>query len=205
MLTRRTLLISSAPVLLAAGLVLKSGLAWAAPPAPAEATTFVLALGSKLTSIVNGQGDYDAKKRALQPLIEQAVDIDGIARFCLGRFFRTATPAQQADYLHVFHDVLVNNIGGKIGEFEGVSFRPTTTLQRDNDDLVGTLITRPNQQPNTVQWVVEQVDGRPKVVDVIAEGTSLRLTQRSDYSAYLSRNGNNVDALVAAMKQQVRR
>jgi phospholipid transport system substrate-binding protein len=37
---------------------------------------------------------------------------------------------------------------------------------------------------------------------VIAEGTSLRLTQRSDYAAFLSRNGNSVQALIDALKQQ---
>ena len=62
---------------------------------------------------------------------------------------------------------------------------------------MGTIDQPPNQQPNNVQWVVNQVGGRPKVVDVVAEGTSLRLTQRSDYAAYLSRNNNDVGALIA--------
>ncbi len=38
---------------------------------------------------------------------------------------------------------------------------------------------------------------------MVAEGTSLRLTQRSDYASYLSRNNNNIDALITAMQQQV--
>ena len=41
-----------------------------------------------------------------------------------------------------------------------------------------------------------------EIVDVIAEGTSLRLTQRSDYSSYLSHNGNSIDSLLSAMKRQ---
>jgi phospholipid transport system substrate-binding protein len=41
-----------------------------------------------------------------------------------------------------------------------------------------------------------------KIIDVIAEGTSLRLTQRSDYSSFLARNSNNVQALIDAMRQQ---
>jgi phospholipid transport system substrate-binding protein len=65
------------------------------------------------------------------------------------------------------------------------------------------VINRPNQQPNNVQWVVSMASGRPQIVDVIAEGTSLRVTQRSDYASYLARNGNNVDALLTAMQRQV--
>lgn len=204
MLTRRHLLAVSA----IAGLLLAAGpRAWSqgSGGGAAEATATVVKLGDELVQIVNGPGAPEDKKGRLEPLIESAVDVDGIARFCLGRFSRTATPAQLQEYTRLFHQVLLNNITGKVGEFQGVAFRSTTTTQRDNDILVGTLISRPNQQPNNVQWVVEQVGGRPKIIDVVAEGTSLRLTQRSDYAAYMSRNGNNIDALINAMRQQLAR
>ena len=204
MLTRRHLLAFTAMtgLLIAAG---PNAWAQAAAVATGEATAFVVDLGNKLVAVIDGPGSYDEKKRRLQPLVEAAVDVDGIGRFCLGRFWRTATPPQQTGFIRLFHDVLMNNIFGKIGEFKGVTFTPTTTAQRETDTLVGTTIKRPNQQPNNVQWVVNAIGGQPKVVDVIAEGTSLRLTQRSDYAAYMQRNNNNVDALIAAMKQQVAR
>ena len=189
-----------------AGLLLAAGpRAWAQSGSAAEATAFVTKLGNELVAIVNAPGDYPAKKARLQPVIENSVAINDIARFCLGRFWRTATPAQQQEYVRLFHDVLINNITGKIGEFQGVGFKPTSTTQRDQDFLVGTLISRPNQKPNNVQWVVNQVGGQPKVVDVYAEGTSLRLTQKNDYNAYLTRNGDSVGALIDAMKQQIAR
>ena len=53
-----------------------------------------------------------------------------------------------------------------------------------------------------MQWVVSQATGRPKIIDVIAEGISLRVTQRSDYAAFISRNNNDVSALINAMRQQ---
>lgn len=197
MLTRRVFLATSvaAVALLAAG-----PSAWAQGGDP---TGFVMALGNQMAAIVNGPGTLEQKRARMQPLIEQAVDINGIAQFCLGRYWRTATPQQQQRYLQLFHAVLLNNISSKLGEFQGVTFRPTTTSQREGDFYVGTIISRPNQQPNNVQWVVSMASGRPLIIDVIAEGTSLRLTQRSDYAAYLSRNGNDVNALLTAMQRQV--
>ena len=195
MLTRRTTLLLGA----AAVLTLAAGpRAWAQD----AATGFVVTLGNQLAGIVNGPGGYDEKKRRLVPVIEQAVDVDGIAQFCLGIYWRRANPQQQGEFVRLFHTVLMNNIGGKLGQFQGVTFRPTTTTQREGDSVVGTIIQRPNQQPNNVQWIVSSASGRPKIVDVQAEGVSLRLTQRNDYSAFLSRNGGNVDALLAAMRQQ---
>lgn len=194
MLTRRnTFLLGAAAV---ATLV-------AAPQAWAQdATGFVMSLGNQLAAIVNGSGSYEEKKRRLEPLIEQAVDVDTIAQFCLGLYWRRANPQQQQEFVRLFHTVLMNNIGGKLGQFQGVTFRPTTTVQRDGDSVVGTIIQRPNQQPNNVQWVVSTASGRPKIIDVQAEGVSLRLTQRNDYSAYISGHGGSVDALLAAMRHQ---
>lgn len=203
MLTRRHLLVCTA--LTAMLLAVAPGTAFAQGGSAPEATAFITKLGNDLIAIVNAPGGYEDKKRKLNPLIEGAVAIDEIAKFCLGRFVRTATPAQLQEYTRLFHDVLINNITGKIGEFQGVAFASTQTTQRDADILVGTLITRPNQKPNTVQWVVNQLAGRPKILDVIAEGVSIRLTQRSDYAAYLARNNNDVGALIGAMKQQTAR
>lgn len=166
------------------------------------ATAFVTSFGSRLMTIINGPGSYEDKKQRLAPLIEQDVDIDGIARFCLGRFVRQATPAQQQEYTQLFRRVLLNNIFGKLGEFQGVTFRMTNTTQTGEGAAVGTLIQRPSQKANTVQWIVSEATGQPKIIDVKAEGTSLRLTQRNDYTSYITRNGDSVGALLDAMRGQ---
>ena len=177
----------------------------AAPADPAQATALVQALGSQLVAVVNGPGTLADKQARIAPLVERDVDVDGIGRFCLGRFWRTATAQQRQDYAQAFHHVLQDSIATRLGEFQGVGFTMTQTVQREGATLVGTRITRPNQEPATVQWVVDEVAGTPKIVDVVAEGTSLRLTQRSDYSSYLQQHGGSVDALIAAMRRQTGR
>ena len=52
-------------------------------------------------------------------------------------------------------------------------------------------------------WLVTTEGGRPRIADVIAEGMSLRLAQRNDYSSYITRNGNDVGALIRALEAQV--
>ena len=175
----------------------------AQPVGSAEATGFVRKLGDEMVSVVNGAGSAAEKQAKMAPLVENSVDVDGIARFCLGRFWHSATPPQQQEFVHVFHKVLLDSIGSRLGEYQGVNFAMAQTVQREGATLVGTVITRPNQEPVHVQWLIEQIDGQPKIEDVLAEGTSLRLTQRSDYASYLTRNGGNVQALIAAMRRQV--
>ena len=196
MTTRRTLLLSAA--VLAAG-----GGATVARADTAADTAFVQQLGLQLEQVVNGPGTDAQKSAALEPLIGRSVDSDAIARFCLGVAARSATPQQLAEFQQVFHQVLLNNITGRLGKFRGVTFTMTQTQVRGDESYVGTVIKRPNEDPNNVQWVVSHATGAPKIVDVVAEGTSLRQTQRSDYRSYLQQHGNDVNALLAALRKQV--
>ena len=97
----------------------------------------------------------------------------------------------------------MNNITAKLGEYRGVRFVMGRTQQRDDNTVVSTVVERPNNPPTNVDWIIGNAASNPKIIDVIAEGTSLRLTQRQDYASYLSRNNNNIDALINAMRQQV--
>ncbi|MCQ8239661.1 MlaC/ttg2D family ABC transporter substrate-binding protein [Rhizosaccharibacter radicis] len=171
----------------------------------ADATSFVRSLGDRLVSVVNSDSSTAEKKTQIQPLIDQNVDVDGIGRFCLGRFWRTATPAQQQRYLALFHKVLVNSITGKLGEYRGVTFQVGQAHDQDGKTMVPTVINRPNQPSATVEWVVGDVAGGRRITDVVAEGVSLSLTQRSDYASFLQRHGNNVDTLLNALDRQVSR
>jgi phospholipid transport system substrate-binding protein len=72
-----------------------------------------------------------------------------------------------------------------------------------SDTIVDTTITRPNQPPVDVGWAVDQVDGSPKIVDVIVAGTSLRITTRNDYASVITSNGGQVSALLSAMQNQI--
>jgi phospholipid transport system substrate-binding protein len=199
MLTRRLFLTLTG----AAALASIPGVRAFAQPAADRASAFVKATGDQLVGIVNGPGSVQEKRRRLQQVIDSAVDVDGVARFCLGRYWRSATSEQQKQYMALFHDVLLNNISGKLGEYQGVRFTVLRTQNREDTQVVNTTVERPNNPPTQVDWIIGEASGSPKIVDVVAEGTSLRLTQRSDYAAYLARNNNNVQSLIEAMRQQV--
>ncbi|MCX7384721.1 MAG: ABC transporter substrate-binding protein [Alphaproteobacteria bacterium] len=194
MLNRRLLLLASVSALLTAG----SARADAADTAQA----LVEKLSRELVGVVNGPGSATDKQAALEKLIDRDVDIPTVARFCLGRFWRTATPDQLKAYGDLFRAVLVKNITSKVGEYQGVTMTVGKAQAREEDVLVGSVVTRPNNAPNRVDWVVSAASGAPRIIDVVAEGTSLRLTQRSDYSAFLVRNSNDVQALIDAMRRQ---
>jgi phospholipid transport system substrate-binding protein len=204
MLSRRTFLAQTAATVALGSALLALRIRPAfADAALDRATSFVRTTGNALVDIINGSDSASQKRQALTKVIEGAVDVNGVAQFCLGRFWRTASPKEQQEYTQLFHAVLVNNISSKLGEYQGVKLRVDRSQQRDDSDVVTTTVFRPNNPPTQVDWVISEASGSPKVVDVIAEGTSLRLTQRSDYASYLTRNNNSIKALIDAMRQQI--
>ena len=198
MLTRRLMLLSATAMLAVMGLPPLP--AWA--QTPEQATAFIEQTAKELVDVVNGPGTLAEKRAKLQVIVDRAVDVNEVARFCLGRFWRAASPQQQKEYLELFHRVLMINITGKVGEYQGVSFVMGRALPREGTMAVSTTVNRPGNAPSKVDWLVSTQSGSLRIVDVIAEGTSLRLTQRSDYTSYLGRNNNSVQALIDALKQQ---
>jgi phospholipid transport system substrate-binding protein len=205
MLTRRTLVLATVALGMTA---LRFGPARAQSAAPAslsaaEATDFIRKTGAELVAVVNGPGTIAERQAKLAPMIDSAVDVDGVGLFCLGRFARSATPQQKQDYLRLFHTVLLRSVTGKLGDYAGVTLTVGRAEVRDDGVHVDSVVVRPNSQPANVQFVVQEIDNRPRIVDVIAEGTSLRLTQRTDYASYLSHNNDSLQALIDAMRRQI--
>jgi len=168
-----------------------------------QAVAFVRQTGDALVGVINGPGDDAQKRAALAQIIDRTVDVPDVARFTLGRWWHVATPQQRQRYMEEFHQVLVTNIGAKLGQYEGVRFTVNRAVPAQGGVQVDTTVLRPNQPPANVGWVIANPAASPQIVDVIAEGTSLRLTQRSDYGSFLTHNNSNIDALINAMQHQV--
>ena len=53
-----------------------------------------------------------------------------------------------------------------------------------------------------ITWIVNMESTPPKILDVVAEGLSLRVTQRSDYLAYLGRHDGDIQAFIGTLRQR---
>ena len=190
---------------LATALLARTGLAAAQADQLTQAAAFIRQAGNQLAALAAAaRGSQDGRRR-LGAFIDEAVDVDAVARFCLGRFWRIATPQQQREYTGLFRQVLLNAVAGRLGDYpEGAaSIVIAQPVQTPAGIDVPTVVRRPNVAPANVTWTVSMDSGRPKIIDVTAEGVSLRLTQRSDYTSFLTRNNQGIEALLSALRRQV--
>ncbi|MCB8877376.1 MlaC/ttg2D family ABC transporter substrate-binding protein [Acidisoma silvae] len=170
-----------------------------------DARGLIQTTASKLLGVINSSQSDAQKQVQMQQLVRGAVDVDGVARFVLGRYWRVATPAQQQDYMQTFRQLLVYAVTGQASTFQGAKFNVGEAAQRDAGIVVDTDVLVPGKPEAQVQWVVATVGGEPKIIDIIAEGTSLRLTERNDYAGVISQHGGQIEALLDAMHHQLAR
>jgi len=177
-----------------------------AQPVPLDAAkAFIDQSGQKLVAVVNGSASESQKADQLRQLVDQIVAVDQVGDYVLGRYINVATPAQHAQYLTLFHQLLSYNITYQIKAYEGVTFTVNGATTQGNDTIVDTTVARPGQAPADVGWAVDEVNGQPKIVDVIVAGTSLRVTERNDYASVVTDNGGQISALLNAMQNQIQR
>lgn len=172
---------------------------------PDKAASFVREAGAELAAVVGGATSPADRQSRLEPYLDKVIDQDGVARFCLGRYWQTATPAQRTEYVRLFRLQLLRGIVNRLGDFQAGAVKVTvnTPIERADGTYVPTIVERAGNKPVNITWVVAVDTGTMRIVDVAAEGMSLRMTQRSDYAAFLGRNGGDVNVLIAALKKQV--
>jgi phospholipid transport system substrate-binding protein len=197
MTNRRNLLRLAALALSGASMPL-AGRAVAAAGTGASAA-LVQSTGDQLVAIAGGERQ---KRAGVERVVDASVDVDGIARFCLGRFWPRASADQQREFIQVVRAVLVTSVAQRLDEYRGARFSVASTQPRDGGDLVATTIERQNGGPSRVDWLVTQVNGSARVEDMISAGVSMRITQRNDYESFLNNNGGNVGLLIRGLQQK---
>jgi phospholipid transport system substrate-binding protein len=139
----------------------------------------------------------------LVALLDGPIDLEIIARLILGRHWRSASEAQQAEYLELFRAFALDNLASRLHVYDGHDFEIVgAQAVNERDAVVATRVTGGGRPPLKVDWRVrERGDGGLVAIDVIIEGISLIVTQRSEFSAVIERRG--MDGLLAELRQRV--
>jgi ABC-type transporter MlaC component len=115
---------------------------------PARATRFIQSTGQELVAALNSNAPLTQRRQQVSAILHRAVDVEGVGRFILGRWWRQASAAEQQEYMRLFDETLIRNLSARFGEYQGVRFSLGRSQQRTEDDvLVNTIIERPNIAP----------------------------------------------------------
>jgi phospholipid transport system substrate-binding protein len=170
-----------------------------------DASAFVQSLGDQAIEIITDKSlDPVGREQRFHAMFVTSFDVPAIGRFVLGRYWRTATDAQKAEFLKLFEDMIVKTYNSRFTEYKGEQFQVTSARADGENALVTTAIAQPGGRPAIkVEWRVLQLQGKPKIVDVVIEGVSMSITQQQEFGSVIQRNGGQIDGLIATMRDRV--
>jgi len=187
-------------------LVVAAGPALAAPStgdAGAQATAFMNELWRHALELLNNKAPIAERQARFRTLFHNDFDSPGIARFVLGRYWRAATPEEQKEFLKLFEDYVVFVYTARLSDFSGEEFKISGSRPDADAVIVSTDVIAPGApQPLKIDWRLVNDAGAYKINDVIVEGVSMAVTQRSEFASVIQRHGGQVQGLIDLMRQK---
>jgi phospholipid transport system substrate-binding protein len=173
------------------------------PAAAQDAQSFVNTLGQQAIQVLGPNVPPAQRVARFRQLFQRDFDLPGIGRFVLGRYWRIATPQEQQEFLSLFQEYIVRAYSTRLGEYGGEPFRVTGSRPNGDEVVVSSEILRPNGNRIEVDWYLVGGPGRYKITDVYVGGVSMKVTQRDEFASVIQRNGGQVGALLAQLRQKL--
>lgn len=166
------------------------------------AAKFIEKLGtSAINSLTVKEITTRERESRVRTMLRSSFDLPTIARFAMGTYWKTATEKQKAEYLVLFEDMIVKTYARRFAEYSGQSFQVAGAIPaNEKDSVVSSQIIQTDGPAVNLEWRVRSKSGTLKVVDVIVEGISMSVTQRSDFAAVIQRGGGNVEKLIETLR-----
>ncbi len=170
------------------------------------ASKFIQGLGDKAVSTLADKSVSPEKASAtFRDMLHQSFDLDLLGRFALGPSWKEIDDKQKQEYRKVFELFVVQIYSDRFSMYSGETFKVTGAKSEDErDSYVTSEIVQPGGGSATqVDWRVRFKDGQYKVIDVIVEGVSMSVSQRSEFMASIQRNGGDFDQFLKLLRERV--
>ena len=183
------------------------------PRAATNPAAFIAGLEAQLRLVARNVPS-EQRPADFRQLFQLDFDVPAIARFVFGRYWRIATPAQRQELLAVFEDYLVSSYRDRLSALADSGEAPIVLDSRTIEDgaLVSSKIIlgrNPTQggrgallPPIKVDWRLTPAGETYKITDVIVDGVSMAITQRSQFADAIERQGGQVPALLDMLRAQ---
>ncbi len=179
----------------------------AAAVEPGDPAAFVRHFGAQAMAVLADKGLAGAQReQAFRGLLTAGFDIKTIGRFVLGRYWRKATEAERAEYGRLFEDLIVATYAHRLSSYVGAGLKVVGVRQQDGKSaLVASRFLRAEGEPVQLDWRLLRRGDTWRIVDVVVEGMSMALSQRSEFKAVIRGNGGRVEALLEKLREKTRR
>ncbi|MBL0941894.1 MAG: ABC transporter substrate-binding protein [Alphaproteobacteria bacterium] len=134
-------------------------------------------------------------------------NLEQIGKFALGRYWKLATIAEREEYSKLFESVTVKTYASQFDEYTNEDLQVTgARANTENGITVLSRVLRSGHPPLNVNWEISILkDGHMKIEDLIVNGVSMRITQRSEYMSVIQQHQGKVAGLINGLREQLKR
>jgi phospholipid transport system substrate-binding protein len=175
--------------------------------APADAKAAVQELAVQIWQSL-GRTDVGEQERidAIAAMLVEATDVELLSRLVLGRYWQQLDDEQKARYQTLFSDVVMRSFASRLNQSAKDArgpleerFKITSSAPAGKQDVLVRSRVRPQSGGNlAVDWRLRGGDDGPVIIDVIIEGVSLLVSQRSEFAAVIERS--DMEGLLAELQ-----
>jgi phospholipid transport system substrate-binding protein len=192
--TRRVVL-----ALFGASLVASTGAAKALDGSEAEA--FVRTVVDEAVAIVTTVTPQEPRTEKMMELLRKRAALPQIARFTAGLTWRSMSPEQQGAFVDAFERYAARIYTSHIGDYAGQTVEVVGSKDAGRRGVLVNSLVKVSGQPDTrVDWLIGDQSGEPQLLDVVAEGVSISISQREEFAAMLERRGGDIDRFIADLR-----
>jgi len=157
--------------------------------------------------IINANVSQAEKDKRFHKLLNNALDLDFIGQFVLGRNWKVANAKQREEFITTYRDLNILNWSKRFNEFKGKNFvfKGTTPSNTKGQIFVNSVVPMDQGEPAKVLWRVREKNGSYKIVDIVIEGVSIAQASRSEYTAFIKNNPGGLDALISDLKTKLKK
>ncbi len=169
-----------------------------------NAENFILETTQDAKSIILNKtiGDKD-KRKQLEKLALNAVDVAGLAKYTLGRERKNLSDKQISEFVSTFKVFFSKNLSNKLKDYSDQKVKITGSKKiSDNYVLVNSkIVSLKDKQEIAVDWRVFLVDGNLIIRDLVVEGLSLARTQREEFASIIA--NKKFEGLIQSLNEYI--
>ena len=97
---------------------------------------------------------------------------------------------QRQEFLNLFRDFYLHSYGRQFGGYPGDEFTILSVKEKGSRDaFVTTRLIRPKRDAVRVDWRLREVLGKPLIIDILINGTSVAISHREGFQPILAGEG----------------
>jgi phospholipid transport system substrate-binding protein len=164
---------------------------------PTEARAFIEKLVADLTAILERTSSSDSRVNEFLTLFRRTTALPDIARFTMGLNWRGMTDSQKQRFVDAFERYAARVYAARIGDYNGQTIDVTGAQDVGRKGvLVQSILKSPGAQDVAVDWLVNDRNGPLQLVDIIAEGVSVAISQREEFAAMVDQRSGDIDRFI---------